>query len=80
MVEEIGEILGRFNLVDVADGTAELGFRLAEKATGRDLATRTIRQLLTLCATTYALNDAPGSGHAHEQGIPGFPPRMGRRK
>ncbi|MFE7622224.1 GNAT family N-acetyltransferase [Streptomyces sp. NPDC057509] len=49
------EILGRFNLVDVADGAAELGFRLAEKATGRGLATATVRRLFTLCGTSYAL-------------------------
>lgn len=55
LVTEDGEVLGRFNLMDVADGEAELGFRLAEKATGRGLATTTIQHLFTLCTTTYAL-------------------------
>ncbi|MEU9090052.1 GNAT family N-acetyltransferase [Streptomyces sp. NPDC048428] len=55
LVTEDGEVLGRFNLMDVADGAAELGFRLAEKATGRGLATLTIRELFTLCTTAYAL-------------------------
>lgn len=55
LVAEDGEVLGRFNLVDVADGAADLGFRLAEKATGRGLATATVRDLFTLCTTTYAL-------------------------
>lgn len=50
-----GEVLGRFNLVDAANGTAELGFRLAEKATGRGLATAAVRQIFNLCETTYAL-------------------------
>ncbi|NEC07369.1 GNAT family N-acetyltransferase [Streptomyces sp. SID7909] len=50
-----GEILGRFNLMDAADGTAELGFRLAQKATGRDLATTTVHQLFDLCRTRYGL-------------------------
>lgn len=50
-----GEILGRVNLVDVADGTAELGFRIAEKAAGRGLATASVREVLTLAATTYGL-------------------------
>jgi RimJ/RimL family protein N-acetyltransferase len=50
-----GEILGRVNLVDVVDGSAELGFRIAEKATGRGLATASVREVLTLAATTYAL-------------------------
>ncbi|WP_405897900.1 GNAT family N-acetyltransferase [Streptomyces sp. NBC_00727] len=55
VAEETGEVLGRFNLVDVADGTAELGFRLAEKATGRGLATTAVRQLFDLCRTAYGL-------------------------
>ncbi|WP_393058324.1 GNAT family N-acetyltransferase [Streptomyces sp. LN549] len=55
VTEDGGEILGRFNVVDVADGAAELGFRLAEKATGRGLATTTIRELFTLCTTAYGL-------------------------
>ncbi|MFI6896126.1 GNAT family N-acetyltransferase [Streptomyces sp. NPDC050256] len=55
LVTQGGEVLGRFNLVDVADGEAELGFRLAENATGRGLATATVRQLFTLCTTPYAL-------------------------
>ena len=50
-----GEILGRVNLVDVADGTAELGFRIAEKAAGRGLATASVREVLTLAATSYGL-------------------------
>ncbi|MFF4095793.1 GNAT family N-acetyltransferase [Streptomyces sp. NPDC001834] len=50
-----GEILGRFNLVDAADGSAELGYRVAEKATGRGLATTTIRHLCTLAAEQYGL-------------------------
>ncbi|MYQ75634.1 MULTISPECIES: GNAT family N-acetyltransferase [unclassified Streptomyces] len=49
------EILGRFNLMDATDGTAELGFRLAQKATGRGLATTTVHQLFDLCRTRYGL-------------------------
>lgn len=55
VAEDGKEILGRFNLVDVADGSADLGFRLAEKATGRGLATTTVRALFPLCRTRYAL-------------------------
>ncbi|MFF2962188.1 GNAT family N-acetyltransferase [Streptomyces sp. NPDC057963] len=50
-----GEILGRFNLLDVAAGSAELGYRVAEKATGRGLATATVLRLRTLAATEYGL-------------------------
>ncbi|MFF1923082.1 GNAT family N-acetyltransferase [Streptomyces sp. NPDC058221] len=55
VTEETGEILGRFNLVDVADGAADLGFRLAEKATGRGLASESVRQILKACERTYGV-------------------------
>ncbi|WP_330312130.1 GNAT family N-acetyltransferase [Streptomyces sp. NBC_00523] len=55
LVNSSGEILGRFNLMDAAAGTAELGFRLAQKATGRGLATTTVHQLFDLCRTRYGL-------------------------
>src|SRR5262245_17266520 len=48
LVADDGAILGRFNLVDVAGGTADVGFRLARAATGRGLATATVRRLLAL--------------------------------
>ncbi|WP_405682541.1 GNAT family N-acetyltransferase [Streptomyces sp. NBC_01238] len=50
-----GEILGRFNLVDVVDGAAELGYRIAEKATGRGLATAAVRRLCAPAAEEYGL-------------------------
>ncbi|KUM92572.1 GCN5 family acetyltransferase [Streptomyces cellostaticus] len=50
-----GEVLGRVNLVDVADGGAELGYRIAERAAGRGLATRAVRELCDLAANGYGL-------------------------
>ena len=35
LVGEDGTALGRFNLVDLKDGTAELGYRVAERVAGR---------------------------------------------
>lgn len=55
VIVENGEILGRVNLVDVSDGTAELGFRIAEKATGRGLATASVREVLSLASGSYGL-------------------------
>lgn len=52
---EIGEILGRVNLVDVADGVAELGFRVAEKVAGRGVATAAVREVSVLARETYGL-------------------------
>ncbi|MEU8523261.1 GNAT family N-acetyltransferase [Streptomyces sp. NBC_01216] len=54
-VGDDGEILGRFNLVDVADGSAELGYRVAEKAAGRGLATAGVQELCGLAAHVYGL-------------------------
>ncbi|MFC8952888.1 GNAT family N-acetyltransferase [Streptomyces sp. NPDC057101] len=56
LVGEGGEILGRFNLVDVADGGAELGYRVAEKATGRGLATAGVREVCRLAREEYGLS------------------------
>ncbi|MFI8966308.1 GNAT family N-acetyltransferase [Streptomyces sp. NPDC053493] len=51
-----GAIVGRFNLVDVAEGSAELGYRLAEKATGRGVATAAIRELCRRAREEYGLS------------------------
>ncbi|MEQ7008702.1 GNAT family N-acetyltransferase [Actinopolymorpha sp. B17G11] len=50
-----GEVLGRVNLVDVAEGSAELGYRIAEKAAGRGLATRAVHQVCAMAASEYGL-------------------------
>src|SRR4051794_23461629 len=41
LVAEDGGVLGRFNLVDIEDGTADLGYRVAQHVAGRGLATAT---------------------------------------
>ncbi|MEU4724257.1 GNAT family N-acetyltransferase [Nonomuraea dietziae] len=55
LVDGDGVVLGRVNLVDVADGSAELGYRIAESASGQGLATTAVRQVCALAATEYAL-------------------------
>jgi ribosomal-protein-alanine N-acetyltransferase len=55
LVNSDGEVLGRINLVDVADGSAELGYRIAEKAAGQGLATTAVRQILALAVAEYGL-------------------------
>ncbi|MFD7320751.1 GNAT family N-acetyltransferase [Streptomyces sp. NPDC059875] len=55
LVGDGGEILGRFNLVDVADGAAELGFRVAEKAAGRGVGTAGVREVCRVAAAEYGL-------------------------
>lgn len=49
-------ILGRINLIDItAAGTAELGYRIAERAAGQGLATAAVRDICTRAATDYNL-------------------------
>ncbi|MCX4855695.1 GNAT family N-acetyltransferase [Streptomyces canus] len=56
LVAEGGSVLGRFNLVDIENGTADLGYRVAQHATGRGVATATVRELCRLAATRYGLD------------------------
>ena len=55
LVADDGSVLGRFNLYNLNDGTAELGYRLAEHVAGRGVATATVRELCRLAATQYGL-------------------------
>lgn len=55
LVDDNGEVLGRVNLVDVADGSAELGFRIAEKAAGQGMATAAVREVCALARSAYGL-------------------------
>ena len=50
LVGEDGTVLGRFNLVDLKDGTAELGYRVAEQVAGRGVATATVQDLCRIAA------------------------------
>ncbi|BCJ38303.1 hypothetical protein Athai_58060 [Actinocatenispora thailandica] len=56
LVDDDGSVLGRFNLVDIADGEAELGYRMAEHATGRGLATAAVADVCVRAATEYGLS------------------------
>lgn len=55
LVAEDGSVLGRFNLYDLEDGTAELGYRVAQHVAGRGVATATVRELCRLAATRHGL-------------------------
>ena len=55
LVAEDGSVLGRFNLVLAGDGTAELGYRVAQHAAGRGLATATVRELCRLAVARHGL-------------------------
>jgi ribosomal-protein-alanine N-acetyltransferase len=55
LVGEDGSVLGRFNLFGIEDGTAELGYRVAQQAAGQGVATATVRELCRLAATRHGL-------------------------
>lgn len=55
VVGDDGAVLGRFNLYDIADGGAVLGYRVAERAAGRGLATEGVVELCRTAARRYGL-------------------------
>ena len=55
LVGEDGTVLGRFNLFDLEDGTARLGYRVAQQVAGRGVATATVQELCRLAAGKYGL-------------------------
>ena len=55
LVGDDGSVLGRFNLVEIEDGTAELGYRVAQHVAGHGVTTATVRELCGLAAAQYGL-------------------------
>jgi ribosomal-protein-alanine N-acetyltransferase len=56
LVADDGSVLGRFNLYRFRDGTAELGYRVAQHAAGRGVATATVLELCRLTAARHGLH------------------------
>jgi ribosomal-protein-alanine N-acetyltransferase len=55
LVSEDGTVLGRFNLYNLEDGVAELGYRVAQHVAGRGVATAAVQELCQLAAAQYGL-------------------------
>jgi ribosomal-protein-alanine N-acetyltransferase len=55
VTDEEGTLLGRINLMDVAEGSAELGYRIGERAAGKGVATAAVRELCRTAGPTYGL-------------------------
>lgn len=68
LVEDDGAIVGRVNLFKVAGGSADLGFRIAERAAGQGLATAAVRQLCLLAAAEYGLTELRAQARAENVG------------
>ena len=55
LVAEDGAVLGRFNLVIVGEGVAEVGYRVAQHVAGHGVATATVRDLCVLAESRHGL-------------------------
>jgi RimJ/RimL family protein N-acetyltransferase len=55
LVADDGSVLGRFNLYDLTDGTARVGYRVAQQAVGRGVATEAVRELCRIAAARHGL-------------------------
>jgi len=56
LVDDDGAVIGRFNLVFVAEGVAELGYRVAQRAAGQGVATAGVRELCLLAASCHGVS------------------------
>ena len=56
LVADDGAVLGRFNLIDMDEGVATLGYRVAQQVAGRGVATATVQQLCRLAVTRHGLH------------------------
>jgi [ribosomal protein S5]-alanine N-acetyltransferase len=56
LVGDDGSVLGRFNLFEIKDGTADLGYRVGQHVAGRGVATATVREVCRLAAVQYGLH------------------------
>jgi ribosomal-protein-alanine N-acetyltransferase len=55
LVDEDGSVLGRFNLNLDKDGTATLGYRVAERVAGRGVATSAVLELCRLAPSRHGI-------------------------
>jgi ribosomal-protein-alanine N-acetyltransferase len=55
LVDEDETVVGRFNLYDLVDGAAEVGYRVAQRVSGRGVATSGLRDLCRIAGEEYGL-------------------------
>jgi ribosomal-protein-alanine N-acetyltransferase len=72
LVADDGSVLGRFNLYDIGDGTADLGYRVAQHVADRGVATKSVRELCRIAAARHGLRTlraATSHGNAASQKV-----------
>jgi len=55
LVDDDGSVVGRFNLYRVVDGTADVGYRVARRVSGRGVATSGLKELCRMAGAEYGL-------------------------
>ena len=55
LVDELGAVVGRFNLYDIENGSAVVGYRVAERVAGRGTATSGVRSLCRIACDDIGL-------------------------
>ncbi|HEY2698132.1 MAG TPA: GNAT family N-acetyltransferase [Pseudonocardiaceae bacterium] len=55
LVDDDGAVLGRFNLYDLDNGSANLGYRVARQVAGRGVATAAVQELCRIAAARHGL-------------------------
>src|SRR5579862_9685032 len=55
LLDDDGSVLGRLNLYGIRDGTADVGYRVAQRAAGRGVATAGVRELCRLAASAHGV-------------------------
>jgi ribosomal-protein-alanine N-acetyltransferase len=55
LVADDGAIIGRFNLVFVEEGVAEVGYRVAQRVAGQGVATAALRELCLLAGSRHGV-------------------------
>jgi ribosomal-protein-alanine N-acetyltransferase len=55
VLDAAGELIGRVNLIDVTDGSAELGYRVGQRAAERGVATAAVAEMCRTAAASYGL-------------------------
>jgi [ribosomal protein S5]-alanine N-acetyltransferase len=56
LVDDGGTVLGRFNLFEIFDGTAVLGYRVAQVVSGHGVASATVQEVCRLAVARYGLH------------------------
>jgi ribosomal-protein-alanine N-acetyltransferase len=72
LLGDLHEVVGRFNLYDISDGMASVGYRVAEGVSGQGVATSQLRALCQIARDNHGLTTltaATSSGNVASQRV-----------